>query len=291
MTPSPVLDRCFFIPKEPPVLIQLGRYGDLLLLFPAFHLIYKSTGLKPVIIVSTEYADIFDGISYADPYPIKGNWYMDLPKARQIAEREFGGAIIPFWWGPGERPNDVPQGPLVLQCHGHAWGVDMKKWPDFGTSMWARAGFTREQMISEPLVIDRRNREREADLVKAHIHGDKPVVLYNFTGISSPFGYVPEVLRAMAPFQQDFNLIDLGRIRATRIYDLLGLYDRAVGLITIDTSTAHLAPGSSVPTVWFTVDGWSSSVPRGNVALHVKYSKTPAMIPEFQKVLESWKHA
>lgn len=282
-----LLDKCWLITKSPPVFVVLGRFGDEILLFPAYKLIYDRTGQKPVVIVSTDYASVFDGISYAQPQPIKANWYGDVPKAREFAEKFFGHGIVPQWWNDSN-PQGVPPGPQVLQCHGHAWGVDIKQYPDFGTSMWIRAGFTREEMIKTPLVFDRRSPEREDVLVKMNVQNGRKLLLYNFTGISSPFGYVPEMMRLLTDYRTRFQMLDLGAIRATRIYDLLGLYDRAVGLITTDTATGHLAPGSKVPTIWFTVPGWTSSVPRGNVALHIPYNQFPKRASEIRPVLDKW---
>jgi len=285
------LDRCWTLPKSAPLIVQLGRTGDLLLLFPAFKIIRDRVGMNPVVMVSREYSGVMEGISYATPWVIDGHWYNDMPKARQIAERTFGNAIIPHFWSPGVDASDLVKGPMVLQCHGHEWGCCPERYPDFGTSMWIRAGLTREEMITSPLVIDRRNTHRELDLVKRFNRSEKPMLLYNFTGISSPFGYVPEMMRLLAPYRQHFNMVDLGEVRAHRIFDLLGLYDAAVGLITIDSATAHLAPGSKVPTLWLTVPGWGRSVPRGNVALHVQYDQVPKRLSEIQAVIEKWKTA
>lgn len=288
LTMPQVLDRCFLLRKSPPVFIQLGRTGDLLLLFPAFKLIHDRTGLNPIVIVSTDYANVFDGISYATPYPITGHWFKDMPKARQIAAEKFGEAMIPHWWHDNTL-TDVPKGPMILQCHGHFWDCDWKKYPDFGTSMWNRAGFTREEMVAAPLVIDRRNLAREDALCKRYILNDRPLLLYNFTGLSSPFGYTPEVMRLLAPYRQHFNMLDLGTVRAERIYDLLGLFDRAVGIVTIDTATLHLCPATETPSLMLIVDGWGQSVPRGNCVFHCFYSETPRNLNRIQAVLESWK--
>lgn len=280
------LDRCWALPKKPPVFVQLGRYGDLILLLPAFKLIHERTGKKPVVIVSDEYASVLDGVSYVTPHPIKAHWWSGMPKARAIAE-SMGGGIIPQWWND-KQSTDVPKGPTVLQCHGDKWGIDIHKYPDFGTAMWVRAGFTRKEMIETPLVFDRRSPEREEELVKRYVRGNRKLLLYNFTGVSSPFGYIPEMSRLLSDYRNKFQLLDLGEITATRIYDLLGLYDRAAGLITIDTSTGHLAAASRVPTVWFTVPTWSTSVPRGNVALHIPYDQFPKRASEIRPVLDRW---
>lgn len=286
--PPPVLDRCFFLPKNPPVFIQLGRYGDLILLFPAFLLVYQRTGLRPIVIVSTQYASVFDGISYAIPDVQPGHWFQDMPKARRYAQMTYGDPMIPHWWSPGVEPKDVPRGGMVLQCHGFEWSCDPDKYSDFGTSMWLRAGFTRDEMLTAPLVFDRRDRTREEELVKRYHRPGKKLVLYNCQGNSSPFGYTPELEKVLYQYRSQFNIVDIGRIRCHRLYDLLGLYDIATGLITIDTSTCHLAPAAKVPTIWLTVPGWGKSIPRGNVALHVQYDQVPQRMGEIAKTIESW---
>jgi ADP-heptose:LPS heptosyltransferase len=83
--------------------------------------------------------------------------------------------------------------------------------------------------------------------------------------------------------------VDIGHVSAHRIFDLLGLYDRAAGLITADTATAHLAVGSKVPAIWFTIPDWRGSVPRGNCVWHCTYAEILGKIEEIMAVVESWK--
>jgi len=119
----------------------------------------------------------------------------------------------------------------------------------------------------------------------------KPLLLYSFAGISSPFPYVPEVVNALhREFSKDFAFLDIGRIQAHRIFDLLTFYDRAVGLIVSDSAPAHLAVASKVPTIWLTVNGWTGSTPRGNVALHVEYNDVPGRLPEILATVGKWRH-
>lgn len=287
------LNRCWWVPKSPPVFVVLGRYGDLILLLPAFLEIYRRTGLKPIVIVSSEYASVLEGVSYVVPDIVKEGWWAGIPKARERGRQRYGSVVVPQWWNDAETAGDIvedvhKEGVRVLQSHGQNWGVDMRANPDFGTSMWHRAGFTRAEMLSLPLVFDRRSPEREELLLKQWCQPGRKLLLYNFTGISSPFGYIPEVGRTMADYRTKFQMLDLGQIRAQRIYDLLGLYDKAVGLVTSDTATAHLAPATNIPTVWFTVPGWTSSVPRGNVALHIPYDQYPKRASELRPVLNQW---
>jgi hypothetical protein len=263
-------------------------------MFPCFLAIHQRTSTKPVVIVSTEYAGVFDGISYAEPYKLREHWWQGVPKARHIAETVFGNGIVPQWWNDDPTHirmiNEATQGNFVLQCHGHDWGVDVSKWPDYGTSMASRCGFTREEWLQLPLVFDRRDANREEALAKMVLANEtRPVVLYNFVGNSSPFQFAPEVINTMRnQFGRRFRFIDLAPIRGQRIYDLLGLYDRAVGLLTSDTATLHLAPASRIPYISFTVDSWSTSVPKGNCVLHVKYNSTPRRLPEVMQAIASW---
>ena len=82
--------------------------------------------------------------------------------------------------------------------------------------------------------------------------------------------------------------MDMGRIRCHRIYDLLGPMDNAVGIITTDTATLHLAHGTSRPYIALTVDGWCSSTPRGNCHLEIKYSQFMASLSALVKTVEAW---
>ncbi len=286
---------CWFLtPKDAPVFCLLGRAGDSILMFPAFLEIYKRIGFKPRIIVSEEYAGVYDGISYAQPIPVGLHWWGGIPMARKMAESLSKKAIVPQWW---LEPCPIPpeyRGTFALQCHGQEWGVNLALWSNFMTSMYSRAGFTRDEMLRLPCVFDRRNPDREAELIAKlypPMMRKKRLLLTNFTGISSPFGYQPELFPVIHRFARHFHIVDLGNVKAHRIYDMLGLYDIAAGILTCDTATAHLAHASSVPAIWFTVDGWTSSEPRGNVALHIKYNETPRRLNEVAETLQSWANA
>lgn len=282
--------KCWMIPQQehPPVFIQLGRFGDLILLFPAFREIHRRTGQKPIVIVSVDYASVFDGITYAIPWKVHYHWWEGMPAAIKLAQQYYGNAIIPAWWT--EFNPEIVKGPTVLQCHGAQWGIDTNKWPSFMHSMWDRAGFSRYEMMRLPLVFDNRNHEAEQRLLSLLHRKSKPLLLVNWAGQSSPFAFVPELMSRVWKFKGDFDIVDLSKVKARRLYDLLGLFDAAVGLITIDTATLHLAHGSKVPYVAYIVDGWSGSTPRGNCVLDIRYKDTLQRINELETVLDQWRH-
>lgn len=289
------MNDCWMFQKNRPCFVLLGRFGDLIQIFPCFKAIRDRTGQIPVVIVAKAYSSLFDGVSYAESYELTTGWWQGVPKARQVARALFGAAVFPRWWEDDEAHDKMIEegtaGDFVLQCHGDKWGVNLSKWPDYGTSMAYRCGFSREEWVRLPLVFDKRSEFRERQLREATIGRDpRPVVLYNFEGNSSPFPFTPEIQAVFRnTFTKAFRFVDLGNVRAARIYDLLGLYDHAVGLLTSDTSTLHLAPASKIPYIAFTVDGWTSSVPKGNCVLHLKYSQAMQSTQKMIEHMSRWK--
>lgn len=285
---------CWMIPTEqPPCFIILGRYGDIIQLCPAFRAVKQRTGLKPIVIVSTSYANVLDGVSYVQPFPVHWEWWTGVPQSRRLAAEQFGGGIVCQWWhDSADRIALIEQansGGVVLQSHGLEWGVDINRWPNYGTSMWDRAGFTVDEMMALPLVFDRRDAGRETVLVNIHRgRNPKPMLLVSFFGHSSPFAYVPEVMAVVNRFAGRFNIVDLGHIKAARIYDLLGLMDAAAGMITIDTASLHLALATKLPYVAYTRSDWCRSVPKGNCVREIRYHETQARLNELEPVLEQW---
>jgi hypothetical protein len=218
------------------------------------------------VVVAHEYANVFEGVSYVRPIIVKQNWWHGIPVAVQLC-RNMGIE------------------PVVTQCFGREWGIELARWSNYTHSMWDRVGQWQHYKTSPPL-FDRRNETREARLAKQHMTG-KPALLMNFAGVSSPFPEFQSVSAAIrAACANRCSVVDLSLIHAYRIYDLLGLYDRALGLVTSDTATLHLAAASDIPYIAFTVDGWTTSVPKGNVKLEIKYSQARQRMPEFLNVLK-----
>lgn len=270
--------------QDAPIICQLGRYGDLIVILPALKAMAERYRKPITVVVSQEFSGLLDGVSYVKPWVVPFNWWEGTSKAKQIASKECSNVIVPQFWNDPSWVNSS-NGKLQFKVHGRDWKFDGEG-SDFGTAMWNRLGFTRKNMLEWPLVFDRRDLGRELQLYKAHVHTpSKPLVLYNFTAISSPFPYTPEMMRLLQPYRSRCELVDLGQIRAIRIYDLLGLYDRARGLITADTATANLAPASDVPTVWMMAN---TRYPKGNVTLQMRYDEVARRQQELIPVLEKW---
>jgi hypothetical protein len=256
---------------SPIVHIQLGRSGDLLILLPCWWKLWQDTGQKPVVVVCREFAPVLRGASYVEADIINGHWYASIQQAAQMARLKYGQAVI-------------------TQCHGVGHDTDQTKYATFGEAMWSQAGFP-GRYGEFPLVIDRRNRDREDWLIR-HVRKQphKPMLLYNFLGMSSPLPCSQQVHNRLRRYVRAFELVNLAGVRAERIYDLLGLFDIAAGLITIDTATLHLAAASDVPMLAYCRGGWSSAIPKPG-AIRVPYEQAHTRLDAVDEFLQSLKTA
>lgn len=274
--------------SSPIVYCILGRFGDICVVLPGLKALYDSTGTKPIVVVGKEFANIFDGVSYAQAHPVAFDVYRGVRAAIEFAIYTYGDCIVPKWWDDprnkpppripppwfGEETPKVKSGETVsMHYKGQKIVLAKEDWENYMVSQWEHAGFTREQMMEWPLVFDRRNKEAEAVLARQWFKSTKPKLLYNFSGRTSPLPkehYTP-MMQVIHRLAHKFEPVNLGSIKAHHIYDLLGLYDQAAALITVDTATLHLAGASSVPYVALLANGGSGSVPKGNCILKVRY--------------------
>lgn len=282
---------CFLQKKDPrKCFVHLGRFGDLMIIMPAWKHLFDTTGQKPVVMVCDEFSGLFDGASYIEPWVMHGfNWFADVKTGRKIAEFWFDDVTVPKWWDePGRKPPvERPfENKITLKHQGHLIEVGESQWKSFQTSQWLAAGFSVQQMMDWPLVFDRRDLKRESHLATVVANWKRPVVLYNFSGTSNACPFEPEIISACRHLMGDVQFVDLRRVRAERIYDLLGLYDRSLCLITGDTSTLHLANSSNVPVIALTADGGAGSIVKCNSVLHLRYSEVTRRVSEISQAIQ-----
>jgi hypothetical protein len=149
------------------------------------------------------------------------------------------------------------------------------------SSQWESAGGDFDKLF-EPVIFDQRSPEREAKLVSEVFRNRRLKILLSLqkSGSSSPFPFETEIyamLRSAAALV-DFEVINISELKAHRIYDLLGLYDKAAMLITSDTATLHLASSSFVRYIALVANGGGGSLPRGNCRLAVRYKDVPSSL-------------
>lgn len=258
--------------------VHMGRFGDIMILLPGWKHEYDTIGRKPVVMVSEEFASIFDGVSYVQPWPVRLRFCADAAIAKATAEKHFEKVIVPRWWDVGKPPPPINGHPVVkVSFRGRDFTLSADDWVSHQVSQWRAAGFDDVGMKDWPLIFDRRVARREAELAKAVFKTDKPKLLLNLRGVSSPFAAVPEVLNKIEPLKRKFEFVDISSVRAERVFDLLGLMDRSTAMITVDTATLHLAHASKIPYVGLIQTGERGSMPKGNCILAVRYENAPEM--------------
>jgi len=236
------------------VIVQLGRFGDILSLLP---LLYENcrNGRRQRLMLAKQFEGLLDGVSYVDKIVFDGDCSR-IDQAEPLARRADRNAKVAQVFGRG----------LNVKRTGN----------NFQRDGWTKLGGDRRWEQCE-LIIDRRDVKRELELA-CRFDWSLPVVLVNASGISSPFpGRETLCEDLQVRLAGEFNVADISSLKATRIYDVLGLLDRAHCLVSTDSAYLHLAPASSVLVAALVNDTqWLASARRANHIYHKKYSQYDA---------------
>jgi hypothetical protein len=219
------------IKKNETCIVQMGRLGDVINMLPiAQHLAMK--GKAPHLLVSREFAPVLDGCSYVKALPTDITVH-EIAKGVAYAKKTFADVIVTQIYG-----------------HNHKQETLTPSWPQ---ESWRQGGQLDHFHDREwPLVFDRRDKQREALLIAKLMRTSKPKIITNLTSaVSVPFPNGKEVLGAVQKrFGATHEIVDIGNVKAHRFYDLIGLYEKAQVIVSIDTATMHLAAATpQVPLV------------------------------------------
>lgn len=238
------------------VFVMLGRAGDVINVLPALKLHKERTGQTPFLLVGRDFASILDGVSYAAPLVYDGPW-QECRKAIAWAREKIPGAAIvdSSIFGVGYFP--------------------ITRMASFDREAWDRCetGVPFGRLLPE---FDRRDRARErAAWAGVPIDGRKLIVTA-LAGVSSPYPAGDELRAALANAFPDCKVFDVSGVRCDRLFDLLGILERAAVFVASDSAPLHLAAGvPSLPVVMMTQDAkhvWHRSAWRPNHSARVFYS-------------------
>jgi hypothetical protein len=240
----------------------LGRNGDIINALPLAWEEFRIRGPQDWI-VSEEFAPLLEGVSYVRPVIFKGQ-YWDLQACVQEFSREYDELRIV-----------------------QAWSAN---WPTVALGdSFVRSAFAQIGRRGWPgvLCFDRRSPEREARLVE-RLGVDSNTILLAIDGTSSPFAHRAALLESLkSAFGDRVKVIDP---IAERIYDVLGLFDRAVCLVTIDSAFLHLSWATPrLPVIALIADGptsWHGTATRPNQAFRCRYGEYPARAAELLAAVE-----
>jgi hypothetical protein len=201
--------------------VLLGRYGDIINLLPLMQHEFKETGQKPILMVAEQFASLLDGVSYVEPVIWTGSWedfHAAMFWAKQVhPEAEIMSAAI---YGRGK---------FIRHCT-----------HDFNRESWRYAG-ARVPWGRLPLEFDRRGESDRERQLAARYPGK---ILVSLGAKSSPLAGRRALL---ALIRQEFgpeNVVDISEFPLFRLYDLIGLFDRAACLVSADSAPLHLAAAS-----------------------------------------------
>jgi len=263
--------------------IQLGRFGDILNILPFLHAEFKASGERPRLMVASEFASLLDGVSYVEPVIFDGPPH-DILKAFEQVKATCDKPIVTQVNGPRDAVMPITYGAMP----GTATSFQKESWRLAGKlNLW-------DDML--PLVIDRRDKEREQNMVRSLgliKKGHKPkLILVSLSGISSPFPHKEKLMAELKQFGPAYRVLELPQTH--HIYDLLGLYERAHCLIADDSAPLHLAWACrKLPVFALANDNpslWHGCSWRPNHVWYCRYSDFENRMAEMRPIITSLKN-
>lgn len=252
-------------------ILLTGRHGDICNFLPVAKHIYDTTGQKPAWIVNRLYLSTLLGATYVEPDPVHFSLHK-LQHALEYTEAKYGKANV---------------------LNATAWGKHWKGRRDssFNLLSWENVGYGQhfENTKCFPLVFDNRDRQREAWLLDHYVKSSRKLILTCLgCSKSSPFHHAPMLTDILSrKWGASCEIVDLCGVKAARLYDLLGLFERAACLVTADTAVLHLATATpDLPVVALLNDNpFLATRPRCNTALTLHYTSALKRISEIHAAI------
>lgn len=274
---EPSAPPAMIVPLRPSVadtcLVCLGRFGDIMNALPLAQDLALKAQAPVGFMVAAPFLSLLEGVSYVVPEIYAGD-YGEIKKACAQARKKYS-VVVPAQVYGTER--NTPTAPS-----------------HYNVRAWTDAGYVHRWSDSTlRLNFDRRDRVRERKLIEAHVKLDsRPLLLLGLHGGgSSPFTEAAQFKADLyAALGTIFQVLDLAEVKAERLYDLLGLFDLAAGLVTIDTAFVHLASACPrMPVLLLMQDiPWYQTVPRCQCPLSVTYGSWRGEWTRITETLRGW---
>lgn len=192
--------------------LHVGKFGDILSLLPAYWKLAEWNG-PGTVLTGRRWGCIFDRVSYVKTVQVPHDSLERVRENYRWGRERFG---------------------VVTVCQG---GMDNAySGPTWEHGLCIHAGVPHLRRCG-PVVLDRRVPAKEEEYLRTLPVEGEGAVIYNLTAETSPFRDwgIAEAL------EKTGRAIDLNRYRADNFVDMIGLYERAALLVTVDTGTLHLA--------------------------------------------------
>lgn len=236
----------------------LGKAGDIINILPVARRIGFALTCTPDFIVANKYVPVLLGVSYVNIVKVAYH-VVEIHRALNALSKNY-------------------QTVLMAQTYGRHWTG--RRDISHNVIAWLNCGFTEDDFADTkkfPLVFDKRDPERERFLVSQHVKTRKPLILISVAcSRSAPFGSHRVFMDAIERrWSNKCEILDLCRVKAPRIYDLLGLMEKARVLITSDSSPLHLATAiPRLPVIALLGDNpYTAARPRCNIVGRFGYNE------------------
>lgn len=228
------------------------KFGDMCSVLALAQDEFIRTGENPTLITNKGMLPLLDGVSYVNSIVYPGEWN-DLKGALLWAKKKYGEV-------------------KCLSFHGKNWPVH-KKTCSFQLDIYERGGqLTRFPL---PLVFDNRNPEREKVLIDKYCGFARGTILVADHSESSPFGKIDDLIILLESSFPEYQINRLSQTKAVKPYDLIGLYENTLCLVSIDTMHLHLSAASKVPVIALTTvkpEYWHGTAYQERFKCHIRYN-------------------
>lgn len=172
--------------------------------------------------VAKQYAHILDRVTYVEPDVFDGDW-ADLKTALVLAKRKY---------------NQV----VCLSTYGKNFPIEHRT-SSFVLDQHDRAGLL---PLYDALPLHIRWEPRKPFL--------KPTILYADHSQSSPFLYKQKLYQLLKENFPDHQVLLLSDVLLPHFADMIGWYDKADALVTVETAHLHLSSATKTPTFALATD-------------------------------------
>ncbi len=176
------------------------------------------------------------------------------------------------------------------------WCFEKAQTESFAKESWRLAGHLDWWKMNLPAIFDKRDIAREQAAMPDALFEGKPVILLATGGVSSKFRYTGllKLLLKLRFVKSRWEIIDLGAVKAHRLYDLIGYMEKARVLVTTDSALMHLARAvPALPVVALQSDTpglWNGSPWRPEHIWTCRYRDFPRRAPSMIEAMENWYH-
>lgn len=226
-------------------LIQAGKLGDVLGVLPILHHQFKTTGIKPTLVVAKAYRQIPESLDYVNTLIYDGDM-QDLEGAIKFAKSQC---------------DDV----RVTQLHGKGFTFQRRR-PSYQYDQWERAGYL-SKWDTLPLVLPRNPKSQVSIPIQ-------PFILLGDHSQSSPFFHKEELATVLRDNFPQHRIVRLSEVRPSHPLDLLALMDVADLIVCVDSMQLHMAKATTTPIIALVSDQptrWQGSAWSKKFAMHCRY--------------------